>query len=199
VKILIALVALAALGAVTGAIWLGVRMKEPTVVADPYEAGLHYDEARHQQSVHPERRLSGAEHQGPESKGAAAIGSHAAPACDLAAGPCARAVAGALVTLEIAPRPLRAMRDLELTVDARRGALPIPDGVVDVALTMPGMYMGENRVRLAPLGGGRYRGRGVLVRCPSGRHTWSAEVTVAPREPASAAPVRASFTFDVAE
>jgi FixH len=180
VKVLIALVAVAALGAVTGAIWLGVRMKEPTVVADPYEAGLHYDDAHHQHD-------------------AAAVGSHAPPACDLAAGPCARAAAGAVVTLEIAPRPLRAMRDLELTVDARRGAVPVPDGVVEVALEMPGMYMGENRVRLAPIGGGRYRGRGVLVRCPSGRRTWSAEVTVAPREPATAAPIRASFTFDVAE
>ncbi len=182
-RILIAIVALAALGAVTGAVWLGVRMKEPTVVADPYEAGLHYDEVRHQHDAHD----------------AAAIGSHAAPACDLAAGPCAHTVDGAVVTLEVAPRPLRTMRDLELTVDARRGALPIADRVVDVALTMPGMYMGENRVRLAPLGGGRYRGHGVLVRCPSGRHTWSAEVTVAPREPATAGPVRASFTFDVAE
>jgi len=180
VKIVIGLVAACALGAVTGAVFLGVRMKEPTVVADPYQAGLHYDEARHQHD-------------------AAAIGSHAAPACDLAAGPCAHAVDGAVVTLEVAPRPLRTMRDLELTVDARRGALPIADRVVDVALTMPGMYMGENRVRLAPLGGGRYRGHGVLVRCPSGRHTWSAEVSVAPREPATAGRVRASFTFDVAE
>ena len=58
------------------------------------------------------------------------------------------------------------------------------------------MYMGENRVRLAALGGGRYQGRGVLVRCPSGRRGWVAEVEV---PSAGGPPLRATFTFEASE
>jgi hypothetical protein len=42
------------------------------------------------------------------------------------------------------------------------------------------MYMGENVVRLAPAGEGRWRGRGVIVKCPSGRRAWRATVRVPP-------------------
>jgi hypothetical protein len=59
--------------------------------------------------------------------------------------------------------------------------------------------MGENRVALRDLGGGRYRGQGVVVRCPSGRRAWTAEVTLRPREPAGASPLRATFSFETAE
>jgi hypothetical protein len=58
------------------------------------------------------------------------------------------------------------------------------------------MYMGENRLALASIGGGRFRGRGVIVRCPSGGRAWSAEARV--ETPASGAPLRATFTFEVA-
>ena len=176
------IIAVSAIGfaAVAGAIWAGHRLAEPTVVGDPYEAGLRYDEAHHQHD-------------------AAAVGARAAPSCDLAQGPCARALAGATVVLEISPRPIRAMTEVTFTVDARRGPVPLSDQVVDVALAMPGMYMGENRVRLASLGGGRYQGRGTIVRCPSGRRAWSAIVSIAAREPRASEPIRADYTFDVAD
>lgn len=179
-KLVIAAVCLIGFGAVAGALWVGHHLAEPTVVADPYEAGLHYDDAHHQRD-------------------AAAVGARAAPSCDLAQGPCARAVDGATVVLEISPRPIRAMTEVTFTVDARRGALPVSDQVVEVGLSMPGMYMGANRVRLAALGGGRYQGRGAIVRCPSGKRAWSAVVSFAAREPRTSAPIRAEFTFDVAE
>ena len=41
------LVAVAALGAVVAAIYVGTRTFEGTVVSDPFEAATHYDEARH--------------------------------------------------------------------------------------------------------------------------------------------------------
>lgn len=42
-KIVIAAVAAVALAAVAGAIWVGSRTFERTVVADPYESGIHHD------------------------------------------------------------------------------------------------------------------------------------------------------------
>jgi FixH len=46
VKIVIAIVVAAALGAVVGAIWIGASVNERTVVADPYESGIHHDADR---------------------------------------------------------------------------------------------------------------------------------------------------------
>jgi hypothetical protein len=67
---------------------------------------------------------------------------------------------------------------MEVAVDVSRGGGPVEGAEVALELSMPGMYMGENRVALAPLGGGRYRGKAVLVRCASGRRDWVAEVAV---------------------
>jgi hypothetical protein len=175
VRWLIACVAVAAVGAVVAALVIGHRIAEPTVVADPYEAGLRYDEAHHQHD-------------------AAAVGPRAAPRCDPGRAPCAQRVRGATITLAIAPAPV-AMRDLEFTVEVAPPAATA-GGAGRIALTMPGMYMGENRVPLAGAGAGRWRGKGVLVRCPSGRRGWAAEVEVPSAE---GAPLRATFTFEAAE
>lgn len=169
-KAVIALVVAAGVGSVVATLWVGSRLFEEKVTPDPYQAGLRWDEEQ--------RKAPG-------------------PDCDISAGPCERLLeaAGARVMLEITPRPVRAMTDLTFTVGARRGVFQVNDVDADISLTMPGMYMGENRVRLAPLGAGLYQGRGVIVRCPSGRRTWAAEVTLRRREPATAAPLRATFTF----
>lgn len=172
---LIAVVGMAALGAVVAAVVIGERTAEPTVVADPYEAGLRYDEAHHQHD-------------------AAAVGPRAAPRCEPSRAPCAQRVAGATVTLAIAPGPV-VMRDLAFAVEVTPpGAAGAGEG--RIALSMPGMYMGENRVALVADGAGRWRGTGVLVRCPSGRRGWAAEVEVPGR---SGAPLRATFTFEAAD
>jgi hypothetical protein len=172
VKPVIALVAALGLGSVAATIWVGSRLFEEKVTPDPYQAGLEWDAAQ--------RQARGAD-------------------CDVSAGPCERVLAatGVRVTLEVEPRPVRSMKDLTFTVTARRGDLPLADTEAGLSLSMPGMYMGENRVRLAHVGGGVYRGQGVIVRCPSGRRTWSAEVTLRRREPATAAPLSATFTFDL--
>jgi len=172
--VVLAVAALGALGAVAANLVVGRRLFERTVVENPYEVGLRYDA---------------------DQKGAAR------PDCAISAGPCERPVAGseARITLEITPRPVRAMADLDFAVRARRGAAPAGESEGEIAITMPGMYMGENRVRLARLGDGSFRGKGLIVRCPSGRRAWSAEVTLRQREPSTAAPLRATFTFELDE
>ncbi len=63
---------------------------------------------------------------------------------------------------------------------------------VRISLSMPGMYMGENVVRLAPQAAGVYQGTGVIVRCPSGKTTWQAAVSVR----RGAAMETAAFVFE---
>lgn len=120
--------------------------------------------------------------------------------CDVAAGPCTRSLSGGGdVTLELGPRPLRTMGELTVRATVRGPGREASAGdrpfQVSVAFSMPGMFMGENRVVLAP-GPEGLAGRAVLVRCPSGRKDWVAEVSVARL---GEAPRTARFPFRVAE
>ena len=110
-----------------------------------------------------------------------------APPCDAGAGPCTRPLpGGGEVTLELGPRPLRTMQDLDVRVEVRLPPHPdlLPreagerEARATVSFEMPGMDMGENRVELAPSGPGRFAGKAVLVRCPSGQTDWVAAVEV---------------------
>jgi hypothetical protein len=110
-------------------------------------------------------------------------GDAAAGACDLNRGPCSAALPGGAgtLTLEIVPRPVRTMRELEFVVRLACAAPPCDARPAAVALTMPGMYMGENTVALTPAAvAGTFRGRGTIVRCPSGRSLWRATVKAPP-------------------
>jgi len=95
--------------------------------------------------------------------------------CDVHAGPCRAQMSGTKVSLDIEPKPVKAMHDLTFTVTFA-GEKPVAAPYID--LGMPGMNMGRNRVILKPAGELIYRGEGVIVRCPSGRRTWKAKVTV---------------------
>jgi len=173
----VAVASLGALGAVAANFVVGARLFEETVVKDPYEAGLRY------QKLRP-----------PEPKRAAGVD------CDIDRGPCQKDGPGDLrIRLELGPRPLKTLADLEITVSVWRGAVPVADRIAEVSFSMPGMYMGDNRTRLAVVGGGVYRGKGLLVRCPSGTRVWAAEVALTPRQPATAAPVTATFTFELSQ
>jgi hypothetical protein len=90
------------------------------------------------------------------------------------AGPLRGAVGGQEVLLWITPWPPIAMREVEFTV-----SLPGIAGKASpyVDLSMAGMEMGRNRVDLSRGADGRYRGTGVIVRCPSGTRDWEATVT----------------------
>jgi hypothetical protein len=111
----------------------------------------------------------------------------AAVDCAIQSGSCTNNLAGGTVTLDISPRPVRAMHDLTFTVTFS-GVKPAHDPVIDLA--MPGMIMGPNRVVLKRAGETTYQGTGVIVRCPSGRRTWKATVTL----PDTGS---AEFVFDV--
>jgi nitrogen fixation protein FixH len=104
----------------------------------------------------------------------------AAAACDLGASPCTRVLPGGdEVTLELGPRPLRMMTELAAVVTVRRAGAPAEPDAVTVSFEMPGMRMGKNEIRLARSGAGRFEGKAVLVRCPSGRKDWIATVSLA--------------------
>lgn len=157
VRVAIGVGVAAAVGAIGATVWIGIHVREDTVVAKPYEEGLR-------------------------------------ETCDLGAGPCTRPLpGGGEVTLELSPRPLRTMVSLgvrALVRDARE-----PGGAaVSVSFSMPGMEMGENRVKLEAAGPNAFAGSAVLVRCPSGRRMWSAAVAVLRAGGAPRDEVRFPFT-----
>lgn len=114
-------------------------------------------------------------------------GAQAAVDCDIQTGPCTKSFADGTLTLDITPKPVRAMQDLTFTVTFS-GLKPAADPFID--LGMPGMTMGPNRVVLKRAGENAYRGTGVIVRCTSGLRTWKATVTVSDKR-------SAEFVFDV--
>ena len=97
--------------------------------------------------------------------------------CDLHQGACTQNLAGSTITLTVRPRPVKAMQDLLFQVTFS-GKLPSNSKLPYIDLGMPGMNMGPNRVQLESAGIATYEGQGVIVRCPSGRRTWQATVTI---------------------
>jgi hypothetical protein len=95
------------------------------------------------------------------------------PLCDIHHGPCSQKIGDTEVSLEITPRPVRAMRELHFKVVVR-GDDPSQPPFVD--LDMPGMFMGPNVVRLKASSPHTNEGSGLLVRCMSGRRDWRATV-----------------------
>ncbi len=170
-----AVATLGAVGAVVANFVVGGRLFEETVVKDPYEAGLRYQKLRE-----------------PERKRAPGVD------CDIDRGPCEKEGPGGLrLALEIGPRPVKAMADLQFTVRAWRAGQPLAGKAGEISLQMPGMYMGENRVKLVAQADGSLQGKGLLVRCPTGKRVWAAEVTLPGGDPA--APAKDTFTFELAE
>ncbi len=97
--------------------------------------------------------------------------------CDLHYDTCTKSLSGCTVTLEVHPKPVKAMADLLFKVTLS-GNLPADAHPSYIDLGMPGMNMGPNRVILKSVGTGSYEGRGIIVRCPSGRKIWRAIVTI---------------------
>lgn len=95
--------------------------------------------------------------------------------CDAHHGACTRSLRDTDVILDIHPKPVKAMKDLNFTVTLT-GKQPASAPYID--LGMPGMKMGPNRVSLKSSGQGVYKGSGIIVRCPSGKRIWKAAVTV---------------------
>lgn len=108
--------------------------------------------------------------------------------CDIQKGLCVQTVAGTKVTLDVFPKPVKAMRDLTFRVTVADFGKLSQSPYID--LNMPAMDMGANQVLLEDLGKGVFEGRGVIVRCRSGRRTWRARVALPELG-------RADFIFDV--
>ena len=95
--------------------------------------------------------------------------------CQAHEGLCSLALGKETVTLEILPRPVTAMQASTFLVTLSG---PTPKQAPFIDLGMPAMKMGPNRVQLKSVEDGVYRGKGVIVRCKSGRRTWFANVVV---------------------
>ncbi|MEI7705002.1 MAG: FixH family protein [Deltaproteobacteria bacterium] len=116
--------------------------------------------------------------------------------CDAGVRSCAAEAGPLRIVLALSPRPPVPLKEIEAKVELLRDGAAVEGAEVSVLLSMPGMYMGENRILLRPAGNGRYAGQGALLRCASGRRDWLAEVEVRiPGMPGS----RARFPFQAAE
>jgi len=107
--------------------------------------------------------------------------------CKAHDGPCWQSIGKQTVILEITPRPVTAMQDSIFKVKITGNQ---PKKRLYLDLGMPAMRMGPNRVMLKPDGKGSFTGKGVIVRCKSGRRTWFANVVI----PGAG---EAKFVFDV--
>jgi nitrogen fixation protein FixH len=95
-------------------------------------------------------------------------------------GPCVQRIGekGFNVSLDIDPTPVQAMKTLTFHVSLFEKEKPVENAKVHLSLSMPGMYMGENRPEMRSVGEGRFVGKGILPRCMSGKKIWQAEITV---------------------
>ena len=107
--------------------------------------------------------------------------------CDIHKGACRQTVEEHTVALDISPKPVTAMTELTFQVTVSGTPLSNPP---HIDLGMPGMQMGPNRVEMTKTGDRAYEGKGVIVRCPSGKRVWQATVTL----PETG---KAEFVFDV--
>ncbi len=108
--------------------------------------------------------------------------------CDIQTGACIQKVEGRAITLDIWPRPVKAMQDLTFRVTIE--PQPILSSPPSIRLNMPAMDMGPNLVRMERTAPGTYEGKGVIVRCRSGIRTWIATVQAPGLQPVD-------FIFDV--
>ena len=95
--------------------------------------------------------------------------------CDIQNQPCNQTISGGHITFDIQPKPVKAMEDLMFEVKLKDIDLTGPP-VID--LGMPGMKMGPNQVTLKMTDTGVFQGKGIIVRCPSGKTIWQATVNI---------------------
>jgi hypothetical protein len=99
--------------------------------------------------------------------------------CDIQRGPCIRKIGNGLtVEFDIKPKPVTAMSDLNFLITIKRGGMPVAGSTAALDLSMPGMFMGKNLPMLKRMGAGRFEGKGIIPKCPTGIKTWQADVIV---------------------
>ncbi len=107
---------------------------------------------------------------------------YAEPNCAIHEGSCVMLTdtGGYTVVFDMRPKPVRSMKESRIIVRLARDGVPVTDAGVQVNLSMPGMIMAPNLTPLMPAADGSYTGQGAIIRCPSGRKTWRARVTISP-------------------
>jgi hypothetical protein len=93
-----------------------------------------------------------------------------------------------IVTLNIDPKPVSAMKELTFSVTVKP-CDKLPETLL-LDLSMPGMAMGKNQITLVRKSACFYEGKGIIVKCMSGRTLW--QVTLLSDELKNPA-----FTFNV--
>ncbi len=81
---------------------------------------------------------------------------------------------GYTIVFEAEPWPVVPMKR---TIFRLSTSPPLKTNNVLMELTMPGMYMGQNRVLLKRVSDSIFEGSGVIVRCHSGKTLWRATFT----------------------
>lgn len=116
--------------------------------------------------------------------------------CDIHAGHCSKIIAedNISVVFDCNPKPVKSMSEILFSVTLKEKDKPVQDASMEIYLTMPGMFMGDNRILLMHKEKGRYEGKGVIVRCPSGKRIWKADVII--RRPLKKT-MHAGYVFEV--
>ncbi|GAB4543505.1 MAG: hypothetical protein Fur0020_13010 [Thermodesulfovibrionia bacterium] len=95
--------------------------------------------------------------------------------CDINSGPCKKGTDKGIVIFDVSPKPVKAMNELEFIVHLD-GFHNYDYDLLKISLSMPGMYMGKNEVILKRLEKGRYKGKGVIPMCVTGKTLWKATI-----------------------
>jgi hypothetical protein len=98
--------------------------------------------------------------------------------CNIHEGQCVKQKDNFEISFDINPKPVKSMADIVFSALIKEGGSFVHDASVIIDLTMPGMYMGENKIVLKHIRDGFYEGKGLIVRCPSGQRLWKAEVII---------------------
>ncbi len=98
------------------------------------------------------------------------------PNCDIQNSVCTQKVDALTILLDITPKPVKTMTPLSFRVKVLG---EFSEKTVLLDLSMPGMKMGPNVVRLKNTAPNVFEGRGVIVKCPSGKSIWQASVVLA--------------------
>ena len=94
--------------------------------------------------------------------------------CNIQSGGCTKALGARQITLDIQPKPVKALALLKFSVTVSGEAVPQAP-LID--LDMPEMPMGPNIVKLRRTRDRVFEGEGFIVKCPSGSRVWRATVS----------------------
>lgn len=85
------------------------------------------------------------------------------------------------------------MNKNRFAVELKKGSGTLDNAAVTLDFSMPGMYMGINRLKMNNAGKGRYEAEWIIPPCPSGGKIWTALVYI--ERPAGIS--QTEFVFEV--